>query len=137
MKILLICLAAAACGVSTGALAQTATSEMLPIVVEADRLPSVLEFPDLAYPELAARKRETGTVHVALHIDAGGITSNFAIEHSSGSPRLDAFALELARATRFQPATRDGENIATSVVYPIRFELKSSKPGEIIRLASN
>ncbi len=113
------------------------SSALPPTVVVADRLPSVLEFPDLPYPELAARRRETGIAHVALEIDAGGNTSGFAIERSSGSPHLDAHALELARATKFQPATLDGENVASRVVYPIRFELKARDPRATLRLAAN
>lgn len=113
------------------------SAEMPPTIVVADRLPSVLEFPDLPYPEAAARRREAGIAHVALEIDAGGNTSGFAIEHSSGSPRLDAYALELAKRTKFQPATLDGENVASRVRYPVRFELRSRDPRATIRLASN
>lgn len=111
--------------------------ELPATVVVADRLPSMLEFPDLGYPEFAARRREVGTVEVSLLIDAGGITSGFAIERSSGSPRLDAHALGLARAARFQPATRDGENVASRVVFPVRYELRARDARTTLRLASN
>ena len=117
--------------------AEPAQSELPATVVVADRLPAVLEFPDLAYPEFAARRREAGTVEVSLLIDAGGITSGFAIERSSGSPRLDAHALGLARAARFQPATRDGENVDSRVVFPVRYELRARDCRTTLRLASN
>ena len=117
--------------------AAQSSAELPPTIVVADRLPSVLEFPDLPYPEAAARRREAGTAHVALEIDAGGNTSGFSIERSSGSPRLDAYALELAKRTKFQPATLDGENVSARVVYPVTFELRSRDPRATVRLAAN
>ena len=87
-------------------------------------------FPNTAdyYPAAAIRLREQGGVAVQVCIAASGrLTSDPAIAQSSGSARLDAGALALAKAGsgHYRPTTEDGRPVSSCFPLRIRFELKN------------
>lgn len=86
-------------------------------------------FPNTAdyYPDAARRLGETGSATVQVCVDGTGrLTANPTIAQSSGSARLDAGALKLARAGsgHYQPTTEDGKPVSACYPFRIRFELK-------------
>jgi TonB family protein len=87
-------------------------------------------FPNTAdyYPAAAIRLREQGGVAVQVCIAGSGrLTSDPAIVQSSGSPRLDAGALALAKAGsgHYRPTTEDGRPVSSCFPLRIRFELRN------------
>jgi TonB family protein len=85
-------------------------------------------FPNTAdyYPPEAIRMNEQGGTRVSVCVsDAGRLTSGPTIAQSSGSARLDAGALKLARAGsgHYQPTTEDGRPVNSCYSFLIRFAL--------------
>lgn len=70
-----------------------------------------------AYPPAAARRGETGTVALILHIAADGFVNHIDVVRSSGYPLLDQAAIARLRTWHFSPATRGG--MPVSSIYKI------------------
>jgi TonB family protein len=86
-------------------------------------------FPNTAdyYPAPSIRLAEKGVATVRVCVDgAGRLTADPAIAQSSGSARLDAGALRLAKAGsgHYQPSTEGGRPVSSCYPFGIRFELK-------------
>ena len=77
------------------------------------------------YPDAARRSGEQGTVTLRVHVARDGAASRVAVEKSSGSPHLDAAALEAVKAWRFAPARRGAEAIESWILVPIVFRLEN------------
>jgi|SRR5580658_9595872 TonB family protein len=79
------------------------------------------------YPATSVRLDERGvaTVHVCVN-ESGRLTAEPTIAQSSGSPRLDAGALRLARAGsgHYQPTTEDGRPVSSCYSFAVRFQLQ-------------
>ena len=71
----------------------------------------------------ALRSGETGTVMVEVAVDSKGVPTNVSIENRSGNRELDRAALSAVKQWRFQPALRDGKQVASTVMVPVQFEL--------------
>lgn len=80
------------------------------------------QMPPPRYPAAALRRGESGTVLVRVEVDADGMPAGVALVQRSGSRDLDRAAMEGVRAWRFQPAQRNGQAIAASLVIPIDFK---------------
>jgi TonB family protein len=85
-------------------------------------------FPNTAdyYPPEAIRLNEQGSTGVSVCVnEAGRLTSAPTIAQSSGSARLDAGALKLARAGsgHYQPTTEDARPVSSCYSFRIRFAL--------------
>ena len=85
-------------------------------------------FPNTAdyYPPEAIRLNEQGGTSVSVCVnDAGRLTGAPTIAQSSGSARLDAGALKLARAGsgHYQPTIEDGRPVSSCYSIRIRFAL--------------
>lgn len=86
-------------------------------------------FPNTAdfYPATSIRLDERGvaTVRVCVN-EAGRLTAEPAIAQSSGSPRLDAGALRLAKAGsgHYGPTTEDGRPVSSCYSFAVRFQLQ-------------
>ncbi|MEO6102649.1 MAG: energy transducer TonB [Pseudoxanthomonas sp.] len=78
--------------------------------------------PPPRYPGAALRRGESGTVLVRVEVDAAGMPAGVALAQRSGSRDLDRAAMEAVRGWRFQPAQRNGQAIAASLVIPIEFK---------------
>ena len=85
--------------------------------------PSTADF----YPLASRTIGETGATAVQVCVDAHGrLTAEPTIRESSGSARLDAGALALARAGsgHYRGTTEDGQPVAACYPYRIRFQIK-------------
>ena len=81
--------------------------------------------PPPEYPPAALRNGQSGTVLVRVAVDASGLPTDVTLEKNSGSRDLDRAALEAVRKWRFQPAQRDGQPVAASLVIPIEFKTQN------------
>ena len=84
-------------------------------------LPLAGQTPPPQYPPAALRSGVSGTVMVRVAVDASGMPTEVTLEKKSGSRDLDRAALEAVKKWRFQPAQRDGQPVAASLVIPIDF----------------
>jgi protein TonB len=84
-----------------------------------------LHNPPPAYPPISRRLGEEGRVVLRAHVLPDGRADNVEIRQSSGSPRLDAAALDTVRRWRFVPARQGSEAIASWVLVPIAFRLEN------------
>jgi len=87
------------------------------------------DFPntDDYYPSTSRRLDEAGASLVQVCVDGRGrLTSSPEILQSSGSARLDAGAIRLAKAGsgHYRPTTEDGRAIASCYAFRIRFKLR-------------
>lgn len=87
------------------------------------------DFPavDDYYPRVSRYLGEegVGTVHVC--VDAmGRLTGLPGLDQATGSPRLDAAALALAKAGsgHYRPATEDGRPVGSCYAFRVRFQLR-------------
>lgn len=76
------------------------------------------------YPPGAAAALESGRVTMSICITARGTVASVEIIESTGYPRLDNDALQVARQYQFQPATRNGKPIPVCMPYSINYRIK-------------
>lgn len=86
--------------------------------------PVPISSPAPRYPSAALRRREGGTVLVRVEVDPAGMPVGVALVQRSGSRDLDRAAMQAVRAWRFQPAQRNGQPVAGSLVIPIDFRVE-------------
>jgi protein TonB len=82
-----------------------------------------LSNPPPRYPDAARRAGEHGAVTLRVQVTREGIAARVSVERSSGSPHLDAAALEAVKAWRFTPARRGGDTVESWMLVPIVFRL--------------
>jgi protein TonB len=92
-------------------------------VVAPDFRAAYLNNPPPAYPRIARRNGEQGTVMLRVHVSPEGGPTQVELERSSGSDALDSAALETVKNWRFAPARRAGEPVAAWVIVPVVFRL--------------
>jgi protein TonB len=84
-----------------------------------------LQAPQLLYPPLSLRRRETGLVVVRAYVGTeGGAPRTVQVERSSGHARLDQAALSAVQQARFRPYAEKGQPVEGWALIPIRFELE-------------
>jgi protein TonB len=76
------------------------------------------------YPERARRAGVVGVVGVRIALAADGAVRAVELTASSGSRQLDEAALAAARASTFEPATRNRAPVESEAVANYRFELR-------------
>lgn len=79
---------------------------------------------EVFYPSFSKRIGEEGNVEMRIQIDEGGNVQNVQVVQSSGSPRLDKAASELAARVRFKPHTQNGVPIKVTAKIGVKFKLK-------------
>jgi protein TonB len=79
---------------------------------------------EVFYPSFSKRIGEEGNVEMRIQIDESGNVQNVQVVTSSGSPRLDKAASELAARVRFKPHTQNGTPIKVTAKIGVRFKLK-------------
>jgi protein TonB len=94
-------------------------------VVAPDFRAAYLNNPPPAYPRIARRNGEQGTVTLRVHVSMDGVPTQVELERSSGSNALDLAALETVKNWRFAPARRAGDPVAAWVIVPVVFRLTS------------
>lgn len=77
------------------------------------------------YPRRMLRKRKEGRTYLKYTVSKEGILENLEVHKSSGERELDEAAVAAVQGLkhRFNPAKRDGENIASYYLLPILMEL--------------
>jgi periplasmic protein TonB len=85
-----------------------------------------LRNPAPRYPATARRAGTQGTVTLRVQVTREGLAARVEIEKSSGSPHLDAAALEAVKAWRFVPARQGAEPVESRVLVPIVFRLEGA-----------
>ena len=83
-----------------------------------------LRNPAPRYPASARRAGTQGTVTLRVRVTREGLAARVDVEKSSGSPHLDAAALEAVKAWRFVPARQGAEPVESRVLVPIVFRLE-------------
>jgi len=83
-----------------------------------------LRNPSPRYPASARRAGTQGTVTLRVQVTREGLVARVDVEKSSGSPHLDAAALEAVKAWRFVPARQGAEPVESWVLVPIVFRLE-------------
>ncbi|MBL6852521.1 MAG: energy transducer TonB [Alphaproteobacteria bacterium] len=84
------------------------------------------------YPDTARRLGQSGTVQLVIALDANGAVQSVTVQSSSGTISLDEAAVAWVREHwRYQPATRDGKPVASTVTAAVRFDL--TKAGYLTR----
>jgi len=82
------------------------------------------------YPSIAKRMEEQGVTTVRVCVGANGrLISDPTIAQTSGSPRLDDGALQLAKAGsgHYRAATEDGRAVNSCYSYRVRFALRAGR----------
>jgi len=79
-----------------------------------------------AYPMVARRRGQEGTVIVSAMIHDDGHCHHALLKKSSGHDILDKAALDAVRGWRFTPARRGGQTTVAWVDVPITFRLSSN-----------
>lgn len=87
------------------------------------RDPRVVNWTDPAYPEQARQQGIEGTVILKLTVTAEGSPRNVAIVRSSGHSGLDEAAVAHVKKTKFSPALKDGDPIAMTITFRVKFRL--------------
>ena len=81
--------------------------------------------PQVVYPRLSQRHRETGRVLVRAYVGStGGAPLSAQIEQSSGHARLDQAALDAVHKARFKPYAENGRPVEGWALIPIDFQLE-------------
>lgn len=80
--------------------------------------------PKPAYPSIARRNGWEGEVLVELRVSENGRVLDARVVESSGFPVLDRQAVDALSKWRFHPGTRGGTPFETSVMIPVRFQLR-------------
>lgn len=107
---------AANTGVSSGA----GTTDYVGPSASADYLKN----PHPKYPKISLRRKEAGTVLLALTVTAEGRAKDVRVLKTSGYPRLDKAALDAVKDWRFIPAKRLGRPVDADYELPIHFKLR-------------
>jgi periplasmic protein TonB len=94
-----------------------------PAPVFVDQAPRILSGTPPEYPPGALDRNLEATVVVLIAIDTNGAVTEAAIEKSGGLD-FDGAVLKSARATRFQPPTRQGRKVPARFRRPYAFELE-------------
>jgi TonB family protein len=85
--------------------------------------------PDEYYPDASKRLEEQGATVLRVCVDAAGrLTSEPVWTETSGSGRLDAAAVRLAKAGsgHYVPTTEDGRPVPSCYPVKIRFQLRNN-----------
>jgi len=90
--------------------------------------------PPPAYPAIARRRAQQGTVTIRVLVDIDGVVQRAEIAESSGFDVLDDAAIETVRRRwRFVPARSAGNPIESWVLVPIRFALTEANQANAAR----
>jgi len=87
------------------------------------RPPRVLNWTDPPYPEQARQQGIEGTAVLKLTVGAAGAPQNVVVGRSSGHTALDQAAVAHVQRARFSPALDDGEAVAMTITFRVKFRL--------------
>lgn len=88
-----------------------------------DVWPEPIVMPKPAYPPLAARQRQGGTVILSVLVDENGVVRDVKVLRGiKPDLGLDAAAVAAVKNWRYKPATKDGVKVKTWFTQPIPFK---------------
>ncbi len=87
------------------------------------RPPRVVNWTDPPYPEQARQQGIEGTVILKLRVTAEGSPRDVVVVKSSGHSGLDEAAVAHVRKTGFSPALKDGQPVAMTITFRVKFRL--------------
>ena len=67
------------------------------------------------YPRMSRERRETGTVRIAMNVDATGLVTRAEVVQSSGFTALDQVAMASLSRRPFLPALKNREPVESAV----------------------
>lgn len=79
--------------------------------------------PDMHFPLLSRRAKESGTVVLRITVDVNGRLKDAWVQKSSGFERLDQQALQDMRSARFAPQMEDGKPVEWQTLAPLAYDL--------------
>src|SRR5437868_4290096 len=82
--------------------------------------PRPIYSPDPTYPEKARKKKQRGTVLVALVVNSDGLTKDVAVERGV-NPELDEAATDAVKRWKFTPASKDGKPVNVKIKVEVSF----------------
>jgi protein TonB len=86
--------------------------------------PALVSFPQPGYPPMARKMRIEGTVIVSVLVDERGrVAEATLLQPLKKDFGLNQAALEVARAARYRPATKDGVPVKMRVLLKVPFTL--------------
>lgn len=85
--------------------------------------PAYMENPAPAYPVLARRRGQEGTVLLRVDVDTKGRPTLVSLQKSSGFPLLDNAAVQAVKRWKFKPAQIAFFAVSSTVDIPITFKL--------------
>ena len=90
---------------------------------EVDVAPTVLRSVEPQYPHAAKRKGITGVVEVKALVGADGRVQSVSVTKANPKGVFEDAVIMAVRNWRFKPGVKDGQDVPTWVVFPVRFEL--------------
>lgn len=82
--------------------------------------------PKPAYPNLARRRGQEGTVILTVLVSKDGFANQVTLHTSSGYTLLDGSALKTVKTWQFLPGREKGKPMAMEVLVPVHFMLNGS-----------
>ena len=95
--------------------------------------PKLVTLAPIAFTAEITEQYAAQVLHVTLRVnlsDAGVVQDNVQIIESSGSALVDQAVITAVKASTFQPASRDGKAMASSILLPLQIEVKNDVPQE-------
>ncbi len=92
---------------------------------QTDAKPAYLKNPAPRYPIEARRNRWEGIVILEALVGADGLVTRVQLKQSSGHAVLDEAAQKTVKTWQFSPARLGSMKVESSVVVPVRFDLKT------------
>jgi periplasmic protein TonB len=87
------------------------------------RVVSGPKYPQDRYPRASIRNKESGRTTLRICISEAGTVDSVDVAQTSGYPRLDAAALDMALDYQFAPAMREGQPVPVCLPYGIEFRV--------------
>ncbi len=118
----------------TGLPAHPADPTVEPGLVMVDRMPTLVNRNafvarvDSAYPDVLTTRPENLRVGLLIFIDERGLVIARSLRESSGTPLLDAAALNVIEHARFAPAALGAEPVGVWVAFPLDFGVARRGP---------
>ena len=78
--------------------------------------------PEPVYPEKARKKKEKGTILLALVVGTDGLAHDVKIDRGLNSD-LDGAAVDTVKRWKFDPASKDGKPVAAAIKVEVSFNL--------------
>jgi TonB family protein len=97
---------------------------------EVDEGAKPIDMPALVYPERAYINRIAGAVRMRVYISATGRVDRADVVSASPTGHFEQAAIEAVKATRFRPAQKNGQPVASQKLIEVEFDPYGPVPEE-------